>query len=470
MHNLSRRPTGRDVDRATSPPRLEPSVFSPFMRSRRARQPRRGSFRFLPGRAAAVRQSSKSAVASSHSGESLEQRTLLAGTLTVGVEGGVLTLTGDGLANQAVATVTGPGIQIVGLNGTTIVSEPGIDLNAAPNVFAAVLPPSVEGVVVRMGGGNDRLRIDGGAAPVAGNITVNMGSGNDAVVARNLRAAGDITVLHGGGLDRSALLNSAAGDDILARGSDGNDAVSFANVAAGDDVIVRLEGGADGINAARVRAGDDISVRTGEGASVGLYSGIAAGDDVLIKGGDSVDQFTVAGINVGDDLQLDGEDGNDVIALTGARVADNTKIEGDGGVDVVAIADDVQANALLDFGTLATDLATNFGPLGAFTAAIATAGAGNNAFDDVEVDLDSNNDLLVIAGVNRFDNLDLDGDGGFDYSLITPGSVWDDIDYDDFELGTPSPLPANFAAVAANAIASYQANTAFLFTQLAPLV
>ena len=400
------------------------------------------------------------------SADSLERRTMLAGTVTLGMSGNDLSLIGDGAANRVQVVVRGNSVEVSSLDGTTrIAGDNGnLDDDARDGVFSTVIGRRVDDVRVNLQGGDDVLSVFGRRIRVTGDIEIEGGRGDDTIAVKEVFANDDIEIEGGAGSDLISLLNSRAEDDVKIDLGGGDDAVSLARVRAGDDLRVKGRDGDDAVFMARVRVRDDVTVRTGDGQSLGLYASVKA-DDILIKGGDQTDGVIGIGLTSFDDLEIDTEGGDDVVAAIGTRVGDNGKIETDSGDDAVLLLSptglgDLEpllnlAGVSADFDSdgdiddddgrlLGSDLRGVAGPIGGLLAGVIGFNLRPTAADDFKIVTDSGNDLIGVVGGGSYDDLDIDGESGFDRLLLT-GRQRGDVDIDDIEsrTGNLNNLPAS---------------------------
>src|SRR4051812_16326477 len=92
---------------------------------------------------------------SSHSRiEILECRVAPAGIVTAHLVGGVLTLTGDGAANDLSLIAVGPNASTFVGNGGTLIT-----LNGAAPLATVSIPVAVSKVTANLGGGNDAFTL-----------------------------------------------------------------------------------------------------------------------------------------------------------------------------------------------------------------------------------------------------------------------------------------------------------------------
>ncbi len=100
--------------------------------------------------------------------ERLEPRTCMAGNVTASLAGGILTLTGDSLANEIQAYQTAPG-------SYRIVGNPGTTVNGAAFVNVSGVTGDVN---INLGNGDDFVQL---MLVAPKNLNIDMGTGNDFV-------------------------------------------------------------------------------------------------------------------------------------------------------------------------------------------------------------------------------------------------------------------------------------------------
>ncbi len=159
--------------------------------------------------------SRKSAITNRRLGvERLQARVLLAGDVTAAVTNGFLVIRGDDAANElTIERISGDRVQVTGATGTTI---NGLTQPAVLRVR--------KGYDIATGGGDDKLTVIGLNAFGRYEIRMDLGIGNDTLVARNLLAQR----IHAGGGDgndsitvrnsrsrRGSGVGGGAGDDTL---------------------------------------------------------------------------------------------------------------------------------------------------------------------------------------------------------------------------------------------------------------
>ncbi len=240
--------------------------------------------------------------------EGLEGRLLLAGNITSVLAGGVLTLTGDALANQVQLTVGTNGQMVAtGLTGTTI------------NGLASVNFGAVNTLTFLGGAGNDSINLNQSGAVISGNVILDGGDGNDTISATGKFGA-NLNLLGGLGNDTLSVTNATVTNasatpvatNILINAGDGSDIVTVSNCKVG--------------NTNRIDTGF-VSGRPSTDDSTGND------DDVVILTGGNVtnvndkETVTVSGLSVTDDLRLtDNHTGvdNKTVANNTFRITNTT--------------------------------------------------------------------------------------------------------------------------------------------------
>jgi hypothetical protein len=168
--------------------------------------------------------------------ESLEQKQMLAGDVTVSVLNGVLTLQGDDLDNQVAISAgeTAGSFVIHALDGTQII------LGDAEGAAELVVDGVRRGLVANLGDGNDVLRIN--EASFRGNVAINMGEGDDRV---SIGVAPEVT---------EASLTTDDDADI-----------DLPSVQIGQSLLIRTGAGNDTVVINDTRGRGSLGVSTGEG-------------------------------------------------------------------------------------------------------------------------------------------------------------------------------------------------------------
>lgn len=242
--------------------------------------------------------------------ESLENRNLMAGDVTVQVFGGSLMISGDEASN-------GIALSSTEVEGQFVVS--GLDAGGEETTINGESTPLVvEGV--------DR------------NVRIRMGRGDDVVRAPNLDVAGSVSVRTGMG-DDVVRIGEADADEAVAdigrglfiRLGDGDDRATVANTSArwlringgsGDNSIAVRDSNLTGSLTVRSRDGeDDVRLNTIDARRIALHTG--AGDDSIGILSSTTPQLLVyAGF------------GDDAVAINESEL-DRTRLYGSRGTDAL---------------------------------------------------------------------------------------------------------------------------------------
>lgn len=162
--------------------------------------------------------------------ESLETRQMMAGDVSVSINGGDLVINGDGNNNELIIMGTGSDgeFDIYGANGTSVNGQS----------------------LIHVAGVDDDFRI-------------NLRDGNNKLGMRDLEVPDDLRIRSRGGNDEIGMEDVTIGDDVDIRTGKGNDTV-FLKTGAADRIRVSTGAGADDVVLTKVRA-DRASVNTGSG-------------------------------------------------------------------------------------------------------------------------------------------------------------------------------------------------------------
>ena len=138
--------------------------------------------------------------------ERLEARTVLNGTVMVTNDEGALTITGDASSNyflvQKTGTTAGGGINVRVTGFATKIDNLDTGKTGTAFTFTGVTSVTVD----ETAGGNNHVTIIGVNLGTAGDLHVDMGSGNDILAVVNSRAF-DIHTTLGGGNDVASFVN-----------------------------------------------------------------------------------------------------------------------------------------------------------------------------------------------------------------------------------------------------------------------
>lgn len=320
-----------------------------------------------------------------HRFESLENRNLLAGDITVQLVGGSLIIRGDDSANaftvQPGATansfvVTGETggtgaatqVRLIGADGTPGAPAPG-DTLTVENVRGGLILLAGQGDdevglaglsgglnLLDTGAGDDTLSITDSSATIT---QVRQGSGNDTLNVNNLNGIG-LDIISGPGDDAIAIAESALLGTLRISTGGGED-----NVALGDnDDLVDMSVGALRVflgNGADTMSIDELD------APAGVYiNGGGGADDLAIDGletfwlnlaggaGVVQDNFDLTAVNARiARIQTGG--GDDTVSIQGNSQFTVLNIDLSSGDDILALADTTSARAILNGGAGAND-------------------------------------------------------------------------------------------------------------------
>jgi hypothetical protein len=282
--------------------------------------------------------------------ESLENRALLAGNVSVFVDGTVLKIIGDGRGNGVSVqeldqnryfvtgfAVSGGNTTINGqLAGRIVqgVRHIDADLNSGYDVFvmsnsafrrnqlAQQLSGNTAGPIQASPEAANPNTTDPVTTRVSGNVSVKMDQGNDGVgiVARigTLNSNGDIV------------------EGVLSiNGGDGRDQAITDRTTAFDDMLFDMGSGNDSVHADVARVGDFVFANLGDGDD-SFVSNNAHGWHSHILGGNGNDSIQVSNYRFEREVLLDGGSGNDFVNARGLEALSIAIITGDGedGVNV----------------------------------------------------------------------------------------------------------------------------------------
>ena len=320
----------------------------------------------------------------------LEPRKLLAGDVTVSVDGSALSILGDVDANQIQIVGSPDGSAIVrGLEGTTI--------NGGTAEFSA--GANLRTVQVQLGDGDDEADIRG--LVLQGALTVRAGSGDDFIETQHSNVRG-IEVSGNDGNDVLQFDNVFSRRSIVIRGGNGDDTVAIGAMAANDDGLIDTGNGNDNLVADNLGIKEDMTLQLGDGDDQVLLAGETYGYRADIELGNGDDSLSIlpatndAAARFRKDLTVRGEGGDDLIALD-ANVTASKRAQVDGGLGNDAIAEgdaSLRRSKIENFeSTEITDLTTQ---LDAFYAALSANGIDVTRFGGT-ADVDSMTPVLTVS-------------------------------------------------------------------------
>ncbi|QVL32601.1 tandem-95 repeat protein [Telmatocola sphagniphila] len=193
--------------------------------------------------------------------ESLEDRTVMDGSVQAMVSGGVLFVAGDHLANR---------IQITGL-GSNAVSISALDGNTPVNGRTApVYFSNLKGVHIQLGGGDDMLVLNG--LSLSGQLYVNMGEGNNSLSVFNTRSNNTMSLITNGGNDVITLSGVQAPKGLVLACGLGYDVVNIGYSSFGNGSYIVSAGGTAQFGITQVDLGKNLHTQGVSSVTPGMIS------------------------------------------------------------------------------------------------------------------------------------------------------------------------------------------------------
>jgi hypothetical protein len=354
--------------------------------------------------------------------ESLENRALLAGNVSVSVDGNVLTIVGDGQGNGVSVqqldhnrffvtgfALNGANTTVNGqLNGRIVqgVRHIDVDLNAGWDIFimsnsdfrrnelAQQLSGGTAGPVPVSPEAPNPNTAHPVTARVTGDVTVDLDDGNDGVgigARIGLRDSdgniveGVLSINGGNGRDQVNVDRTEAFDDMLFDMGSGNDTVQANGARVGDFIFASLGDGIDRflsndahgwhsqilggndndvVDIRNYRMEQEVFVDTGSGHDR-IYGAGVSGISIAFITGDGNDRVGVDGANSRGGATVDTGSGNDFVRLNGVAVAGHAGVFQGDGDDTLRIRNSSADHATLSggahFDTLFDDGGNSFG-------------------------------------------------------------------------------------------------------------
>ncbi len=282
--------------------------------------------------------------------ECLENRSMLAGNVTVDLIANNLLITGDNAANAIVITDTGTNLVISGVQGGTI-GGTGLQSNTGVSIVAdvATIPkaPLDGDIFINLLNGRDELSIDGinktAGDDIPSKLKINLGEGDDTmtfgVTAGNF-LLGDMTIDLDEGIDTLTVDGLIAvpmnEGNLIVVGGFGVDTITVGanqpNAIEGD-FIINTGTGDDVVAVDRTNVFSDFSIDTGGGA------------DTVDLGRDDLQNFLASAVQVRADLVINTGLTGDTVRLDAVLVGNNILISTADGDDLVLLGDDPAAPA-----------------------------------------------------------------------------------------------------------------------------
>lgn len=245
----------------------------------------------------------------------LEDRTVPAGNVTAKVAYGVLTITGDELANS---------ISLVGSAGGKVTISAGNDGTTINGATAPITLKGFSTVNIKLNDGNDTLNIS--QFSVSRDITIQLGAGDDTFTVDQLYAGIDSGIWGQAGNDSIFINRSVFQKKLNLDSGLGDDTVTTLNSTFGRSTLVTGSGGTDIRNAYKVSYGNNSFINGFETTTNGSTP-LAKGDNASVNQGSNVI------INVAaNDLALSSTLDLTSIVITQAPTHGSTVINNDGTV------------------------------------------------------------------------------------------------------------------------------------------
>ena len=307
--------------------------------------------------------------------QSLEPRTLPAGTVTASLSGGSITLTGDKQDNAIAIQMTPTGVFVQSTDGSTTIKLGAQSTTDGSPVKLAAGPKVFQDLIINLNDGNDTVYIFANSFPLgAVGVAAAVEAPLEATIGRNLK------------------INTGRGNDGV---------VVFAvggRLTVGNDMTVELGSGDDllFLYGAISEPPSDLPA----GPPTPQVNPLHVTGNAKINGGAGNDVIQVFGVSTGKDLQIETFNGNDQVIVVNSSIGGNVGIS-TGGDDDFVVASDVAV----------------------FGRSSITTGNGNdhveihNAYSrgNVSVRLDQGNDTLDVSGnlsVGKNATVTLDGGDG----------------------------------------------------------
>ena len=275
-----------------------------------------------------------------------------ANNVQVALEGSLLTVFGDNVANTVRISQTATEVVVTGSAGTLInglpsVSFPGAVLNA---------------VEARMENGNDSLTLVD--VQVANDLYVSLGEGNDFMSTSGVNSVGANATIEGGaGADTINLTGMVVFEDTFVDGGLGVLVAEIAGADLGKGLTVLSDAGADRIRVSNSTIGEMVAIDTkGGNDTVSLVNSMSF--SVFVQADLGTDSVTVSDWMTIEDIGIFTGAGNDTVSLTSVVSGKSLTVSVDAGNDTVTgVSVSVTADAVFEGGA-GTDTITDRGITG----------------------------------------------------------------------------------------------------------
>lgn len=227
-------------------------------------------------RAKNARKRSNKAVESERLVEHLETRAMLAGNVIASLNGSHLTISGDAADNSIDVTILNGGIQVRGLNSTTI--------NGGTDAFvvAAGTDTMTGNVVIRMAGGNDSVALSR-AIKFNGSVDVYGEAGNDSIAVNGVTFESDLFLRGYEGNDTISVQDTTVEGSLYIHGHQDNDLITLKTVTLNGYTEIKGHDGDDGVSLNAVTSNRELAIKTGRGDDDVTIRNSTISSSLLIK-------------------------------------------------------------------------------------------------------------------------------------------------------------------------------------------
>ncbi|HEY2827172.1 MAG TPA: hypothetical protein VGJ04_06190 [Pirellulales bacterium] len=235
--------------------------------------------------------------------QTLEDRSLMTGNVSVSVQNHALVVNGDNQDNAIEIQQVGNGqFKVLATDGATKING-----QSTPQTFSGITGD----FKINLNGGTDVLSIDNFAKLVPqmilpGNLKVDLGSGNDVMYLDDLSVQGGVTINGGSGGKVLDFSTSHIGNPTFNAGQ--------------NDLNINLSGGSNMVEMSYITVERDLTIKSNvnnSNKSFMLLSGGTVGRNTLLQTGKGDDSFSTNEYYFGKKLQIQTSDGNDKVVLGG---------------------------------------------------------------------------------------------------------------------------------------------------------
>ena len=271
-----------------------------------------------------------------------------ASNVQVALEGELLVVNGDNLANRiTIATVASGDVVVTGRLGTTINGLPSlrlrrptinsveIQMNAGDDDVVVNGMQIANDLYANLGDGNDAFRSGANATAIGANLSVEGGAGNETIRLSGWTIGGDSYIDGQTGTLTCQLSDLAVSFILNVIGDDFRDLVSVANSTIGDFVAIETKGGNDSVTLNGSSAlGAMIS--TDMGADAISITDVTVLEDIGVFSGTDNDRVELFGVAAAKNITVSLDAGNDYLSGTAVTAGLDAVFEGGFGTDTYA--------------------------------------------------------------------------------------------------------------------------------------